>query len=74
MANVKKTAKTKRVKRTKTSSAKVHAERARFSSRRGLSDRDKKIFKISRRVIVGAQSIPPPSPAPWQPHICSLHL
>lgn len=53
MANVKKTAKTKKVKRTKTSSAKVHAGRARFSSRRGLSDRDKKIFKISRRVIVG---------------------
>ena len=49
----KKKATAKSANRTRTSSGKVHARRARFSGRRGLSDKDKRIFKVSRWVIFG---------------------
>lgn len=43
----------KPAKRLKTSSSRVHAGRARFSCHRGLSDKDKKVFRVSRWVIIG---------------------
>jgi hypothetical protein len=46
-------AKSKAVKRSRISGSKVHVKRAKSSGHLGLSDRDRRIFAISRWVILG---------------------